>query len=504
MKNGEPDPRQHLGATQRAARHLWKKYHGGNECPSDKFPNPDDSDLIAWLSSPECSETAREEADRRLNKVMDWHQRQAGHDETRQVSHDDYYWAADTNPPRLYATSNGVKIAHEEVDDLWSEIPEEERPSYPLNPLIKEWQARPRSTEPDRQDVVVSPETMRSAHFPENSSASELFQLPPGGTVGHETQIELPGFACPPSTIVPTLPLFADKGVRGHRSSMSQVIWFGAILAYPRARRPDKDADTLTGTIRVETTLRDIKNWLYPGRWERKKSLPRIYEAMKALDGEQFLVVWERRLWRFVSPLSFPTADTKLDDPLYFYVWLPPGSTGGPLINQEVLWKLRVVSMPAWRAWIRLAYVWDKAKARNGGHRIFATRPKVSRNENGYLLDAKGDVIRGPDPNLPFHKRKQISPDKPVSDWSDSRAIILDKERNPRADHVPVLSNRELIRLCYDERTPNKKWSRQECRKALFHMEEAGYIVIEQDAYNQKTRFRGWRILEPRTKQESS
>ena len=52
------------------------------------------------------------------------------------------------------------------------------------------------------------------------------------------------------------------------------------------------------------------------------------------------------------------------------------------------------MSAPLWRAFLRLAYLWDKAKAANNGARIYATRPVVARGAGGVILDADGKPLR--------------------------------------------------------------------------------------------------------------
>ena len=65
-------------------------------------------------------------------------------------------------------------------------------------------------------------------------------------------------------------------------------------------------------------------------------------------------------------------------------------SMNGALIGIEPLRLYGAQSAPKFRAWGRLAYLWDAAKIRNGGKRIYATVPEVLRNADGYLVNAKG------------------------------------------------------------------------------------------------------------------
>ncbi|MCY4590782.1 MAG: hypothetical protein OXE86_09540 [Alphaproteobacteria bacterium] len=50
---------------------------------------------------------------------------------------------------------------------------------------------------------------------------------------------------------------------------------------------------------------------------------------------------------------------------------------------------------PAFDGALTLATLWDRAKAANGGFRIYATRPRALRNGQGHLTRADGSVILG-------------------------------------------------------------------------------------------------------------
>ena len=77
-----------------------------------------------------------------------------------------------------------------------------------------------------------------------------------------------------------------------------------------------------------------------------------------------------------VRPVKIPTNDAQLDDYLLVDVTALPGSGRGPMIDTRRLWALGAKSGIPWRIWIRLACVWDEVKARNGGNRVYATRPR--------------------------------------------------------------------------------------------------------------------------------
>ena len=103
--------------------------------------------------------------------------------------------------------------------------------------------------------------------------------------------------------------------------------------------------------------------------------------------------------------------------------------------------------------------MWDEAKRRNNGSRIYATRPVVARGPGGVVLSANGRPLRD--------CRGAIE-----KDWNDPRAVILgidgkpagDRnppvyERNPAADRGPELGPDDLIHLAFDD-NPNLPPSR--------------------------------------------
>ena len=219
-------------------------------------------------------------------------------------------------------------------------------------------------------------------------------------------------FEAPTTNLVPVLPLrfYRDAGgldrTRGRGAPIAKRIWWAAI-AY---REPD-------GSIRLRTTLRHLNEWLYPGqRWHTK----RLDALRRGLwEADAIRVAWERREWRIVGVDALPNATTKLDDPLPIRVAMPPGSDRGALIALAMLYQCGTVSGPVFDTAIRLAYLWDAAKARNGSRRIYATRPAALRDDRGRLTDAAGKVLTGPDPSAPYAERRKVPADRPVSNWRD-------------------------------------------------------------------------------------
>ena len=370
-------------------------------------------------------------------------------------------------------------------------------------------EAMPVDVEPERRPTAILPESLRAAHIAAFAAGADP-QLPltlTGGEIGEvgtaPMQRPLFEFEAPTTNLVPVLPLrfYRDAGgldrTRGRGAPIAKRIWWAAIANAPiKYREPD-------GSIRLRTTLRILNEWLHPDqRWHSK----RLDAQRRGLwEADAIRVNWERREWRIVGVDALPNATTKLDDPLPLRVAMPPGSDRGALIALAMLYQCGTVSGPVFDAAIRLAYLWDAAKARNGSRRIYAMRPKVLRDGRGRLTDAAGKVLTGPDPSLPYRERARAAADKPAVSWRDSRAVWTGEERNPAADYVPELDRRDLLRLFYGDDAPAdsaaERRAIQEVRRMLReHFEAPGFVVLEERtrAAPGGREFEAVRILQPR------
>lgn len=404
-------------------------------------------------------------------------------------------------PPASFSAVRAAKgsvTAHhvESVHARWLAIPEADRPRHPLAPVVKAWQGRARDIEPERRETAILPESFRVARIAAHVDGQDP-QLPltlTGGEVGEVGEVAaapvqrpLFEFEVPETSLVPVLPLrmYRNAGgldrTRGRGAPIAKRIWWGAIANSPIKYR-ERD-----GSIRLRTTLRDLNDWLYPGqRWHPKK-LDALRRGLWEADAIR--VDWERREWRIVGVEALPNETTKLDDPLPIRVAMPEGSDRGALIVLAMLYRCGTVSGPVFDAAIRLAYLWDAANRHNGGRRIYATRPRVLRDERCRLTDVAGKLLTGPDPALPWKDRRKIPADRPAVSWNDSRAVHVGIERNPAANKVPELDRRDLLRLFYGDEAPvdgvpAREALKQTRRMLRDHFEEPRFAVLEE-------RFRG-------------
>ena len=138
---------------------------------------------------------------------------------------------------------------------------------------------------------------------------------------------------------------------------------------------------------------------------------------------------------------------------------------------------------------------------KNGGRRIYATIPEVLRNADGYLVDAKGEVLLTGDLYPTQGRWKFRNGQMPQTAWYHPLAIHTGRQiRNPQADKVPVLSRSDMVKLFYDHTQRTENAFRKDLSEAIRfarEMQDEGRIIIEEDQIHTKTGEKGWRILEP-------
>ena len=382
---------------------------------------------------------------------------------------------------------------------------------HPIAPIIKTWmQENLPVVQPERRkDTGILHKALRDS-FPSprwNLHIGE--ELPTGGAEmltnlsQGELQMELPGFKFPETELVPALPLVTYEGAggkslsKGRGAPIEQRLFINVLLEYQHQVRASWNVS------RLGTTYGDIISWLYPNgtNLSKKILIPRLYHGMWRLHNLRF--VWDRREWNIISVDALPTMAIKKKDPLTFTIRMPDGmnTKGGPLIGIEPLRIYGAQSAPKFRAWVRLAYLWDTAKLRNGGYRVYATVPEVLRNSEDYIVDSKGQVILTGDIYRTNSGWKFRQGNIPQQAWYHPLAVQTGQTvRNPQAEKVPVLNDSDMVKLFFDH-TKRKGTTHfkalHDAKKHARKMHEEGKIVVEQDQMDTRTGIRGWRILEP-------
>ena len=173
-----------------------------------------------------------------------------------------------------------------------------------------------------------------------------------------------------------------------------------------------------------------------------------------------------------------------------------PARTRGRAFCGACLRRLGARSYPQWRAWLALAYLWDRSAV--NGHWVRATRPRLARDSGGRLVDATGAAM--------LDKRGA-----PVTKWTDRRAVLLDaegrpvptageaaRERNPDARLHPWLAPADIVALGYP---PERGLSASalSMRKARVLEDLAAFEAEGLIAFEAHPAGRRWRVLPPDT-----
>ena len=395
-----------------------------------------------------------------------------------------------------------VAASFDAQHDLWCEAKEvNQKLKHPIAPFIESWFNLPVQVEPMGKRAGILPAGLRGARALGYLPGLAPEEAPLGN---QEQEAVLPGFAAAEGTIVPTaiVQTWARGGgtelTRGRGAPLSKRIFYEVLTEL------SLDARRLKGRVRLDLTLRDLRDWLYPRdegkrhNFRPQRNITQIRDALWEVDQMRIKVLPPGDKvptnWRVIGVRAFPEAH--LDSRVVFDIELPPGSSGGALIDRYAMRRYGLVSAPQHSASLGLAYYWDRYGTYNG-RRILATRPRVARNEKGNALGVDGQVI--------LDQRQ-----KPVAGFSDERMVFLNggarpvqartlterrklaaRERNPATDRYPVLLADDLLMLCYPEsaatlnvnmsrKSRNLRFKRLErTKEALEQMEHDGYCVIE-------------------------
>ena len=389
---------------------------------------------------------------------------------------------------------------------LWEAIPQAERKKaglkHPFTPLIRAYLNLPESIRPD---VDQNGRPYRKGILPEGQLPSQP------GTIYSQLKITIPN--TDPKLLLgkiekPTdqLPLFAEAmedhdiaiplliladeagfhGLKqGRGTRLDKRILIFSVLEMPLDQRHPGQRYELRRSLRW---WRDI---IWPRRngrshYKKQTSGPALLSALDAVNVAG-IVLPDGSKYRPIHVWKNPDLNN-MDDEVIIEIRLPEGSDRGPAIDKQALVEAGTISDPAFDLQLGLAYLWDDAKRRNGGFRIYATRPEVLRNTQGHCTDTAEQVI--------------LVNGKPTTRWDTPDAVRTGRhERNPQADRVQVLSREKRWKMAFRRhRTQISKTQKSnEMKKTdqLFStLEDTGQIMIERDVIDPRTGEQGWRILE--------
>ena len=222
------------------------------------------------------------------------------------------------------------------------------------------------------------------------------------------------------------------------------------------------------GHQRMFATLRQLRDAIWPNGWQRGRDYPKLVRAMDSLTTSG--VPWEGGYWRPVTVRNIPV---DLDDVAIFDVELPPGSGRGPLVNRPSAHQLGLISAPAFRLYLNLTGYWDRFGTFNG-RLIGPTVRKVKRNEAGYLIDARDQIVT--ENGKPSRRATHPSA---VELFAEDGTLL--RERNPAVSKYPPITPDQLAYMAYAEHDLRNgmRRMRQEARdKALAKvLQETGATV---------------------------
>ena len=370
------------------------------------------------------------------------------------------------------------------------------RGTFPAKPLIELWIAKPKPIEANRKQGIIPISLIphRPAYFPVVQP-----QKPAIHTATPEmptNYLNLPLELNTDETdawryITPILLAEANSaGLRpGTGARLDKRILMLSIFSMPASERKPG------GKYQVRKTMRSVFNqWLWPPTkqspyttWRKSRHGEPFLSALHAMS---YIGIQSPRkeLYLPVAVRQLPNIDD-LDSEVILDVALPPASGHGPMIDTQMLAAQGRVSDPAFDLQIALAYLWDEAKRRNRGQRVYPTRPEVRRDKHSLILDQNGNVI--------LDEKGQ-----PTTDWSHPDAIRTGRlEPNPAIKHVPTLNKDQRRELAYspytradnriEKKTPQRiRRERVNTGKLLSTLEDQGLIVIERDGDD-------WRIIQP-------
>lgn len=409
---------------------------------------------------------------------------------------------------RMFATFSAMQNAIAEQDPEY-----QEQTRYFLAPVLRAWLARPAP--------ILNPHTNRNGkptnqillNLPDHAEVLPCIQerdVETGvGALGTEM---LPGFAeffQNDDLDHPLISLADEAGFaglrpgRGARLDLRLLIW--GMSAMQMADRNKTEHE-------YTPTLQEIIDILWPsvpglkrmrinpaGVWFAKTPSfrpgdhgPGLMNALRAVNSAEILLpngrlfnpmqVWEK-------PLDLNDRSSRVN----ILVRIPTSLQGGAAVGKPDLLAAGVKSGPAFWLELGLAYLWDEAKQRNFGNRVYDTVPEVKRNDAGYLEDSNG--------NLVTHRGK------PTKDWGHHKRVEtgrrIDSTERARA-RVRVMDNRGLHRLAFPETKENGKPKTKtqraneiaKVKELLIEKEKAGRIKIERGKVDDRTGKKGWRIIQ--------
>ena len=87
---------------------------------------------------------------------------------------------------------------------------------------------------------------------------------------------------------------------------------------------------------------------------------------------------------------------------------------------------------------------------------------------------------------------------QPQTAWYHPYAFQIGNERNPQCDKIPVLTDRQLVALFFDDKPADNATFRKRKHDAIedrMDFEKDRVVIVERDAIDTKRGVKGWRII---------
>ena len=291
---------------------------------------------------------------------------------------------------------------------------------------------------PDRRSVAMLPTPPRVRVLDAPEDRDRLPDVLPDPTKA-ERQLVLPNLNPHPSPRggpAPWLTVFDSLGgvsmMPGRGTPLDLRLFVEALAWAPPAARRGRMVD-------VPLTVRELAEALWPHGWQRGRDLPKLRNAMRAINALGFFSTPDARLeWAPVLWRAIPGQGARLDDHALLQVQLPPiaGAGAGARFDRLTARRLGVSSAPEFRAYLGLVHEWDRRLIRGA-------RPRPGHFLPGYPPAARRLLIFGDDPvNRSTVRTRQADADRAFEGLADRGVIDLDHD--PRDLRIFIPERRDL------------------------------------------------------------
>lgn len=362
---------------------------------------------------------------------------------------------------------------------------------HPLAAVIEAWQNRPLEVDSTRRYDEKRPGAIM--RFPRGNIDRELFsESEPTGelkrfadnSVIPKLQMVLPGIQRGSVIRNPNKVLLTHvDGVptQSRRGAVSPElrIFVEAIMQVPPKER----------IVTVKITVDELIKRLYPNGFNWTNQSPKLLAAIHNTDLLTVPFVNASGNMQYGwAPVKLNTMDFhRRNDDVVFTVTLPEDVKGGPMVEKKIVRKLGLYSAPKWQAYLAMCdlfYRYGVYKGKDGKFYIAdPTKPVDRRNDEGYLVNAEGEVIYGPS-------------GKPLSNPYNAVALEqLDREPDQRAiEKYPIVPFEDMLMACFPgtgmDTVKNKRDYMKKAKKHFEELADKFETIRIHERYDD-----GWRIL---------